>query len=166
MNVDPNGSFFEVIIGAALFAMGKVFVEKTKQDIEEIKAIETSSDRVVVSEGNVHIKDSHNVKTPWGKYAYAFYLNHIKKETKDVIKGSTLGAYIEWEAHNVACLFGAGEAAKSVDIGATIFHDGFSHNMFDNSIEGLLSAGMRFAYKRVFRYIALFDYIVFLKDVL
>ena len=66
------------------------------------------------------------------RYGYSFYLNHINSDTRNVIKGSTFGVSFEWEAHNLAALFGiGGESGKHLDVGATIFSDLNSHPLKD-----------------------------------
>ena len=71
---------------------------------------------------NVSINKSHYILTPLIQWAYAFYLNHINKKTKDVIKGTTLAVQYEWFVHNVAYYLGINQTrADPVEIGASIY---------------------------------------------
>lgn len=99
------------------------------------------------TDDNVHIENSYKIVTPWIRYGYSFYLNHINSDTKNVIKGSSLGVSFEWESHNLAALFGfGGEAAENLDVGATIFSDLKIHPLRDEngklSKTGIASVGM------------------------
>ena len=100
------------------------------------------------SQNNVKIENSYRLITPWGQYGYAFYLNHFRDDTKDVLKGSTLGIQFEWAVHNLAnlglSLIGQesmAESARSVDIGGTIWHDNHPEG-----IESVMSLGMKVLY--------------------
>ena len=74
------------------------------------------------------------------KLGYAIYLNYFREDTKDVIKGTSIGMQYEWMCHNIAFyglsfaqLFGANvEAekgqAQDVNVGATIFAD--NHDVY------------------------------------
>ena len=56
------------------------------------------------------------------QWIYSFYLNHINKDTKDIIRGSTIGVQYEWLVHNIAYFLGIMPSrADPVEIGKTIY---------------------------------------------
>jgi hypothetical protein len=70
--------------GAAVAATTNDIYQLVRNDSEEkIKTFATVD--------NVHVENSYKIVTPWMRYGYSFYLNHINSDTRDVIKGSTLG---------------------------------------------------------------------------
>ena len=80
--------------------------------------------------GNVNIEDSYKIVTPWVQFGYSFYLNHINKKTRNVIKGTTFGVQFELMAHNISFYYGKifrkkdiVKKSRSADIGSTIFDD-------------------------------------------
>ena len=48
---------------------------------------------VEVTEGNVQIINSYKIVTPWVRYGYCISLNYFNEDTKDIIKGSSIGMY-------------------------------------------------------------------------
>jgi len=132
--VDPEGTFG---LFAFLFSLAVAAVVATVTDI----VLLTNDVETTVSNGNVNIKNSHRIITPWVQYGYSFYLNHFYPETKDVIKGTSLGVQVEWMCHNAAYValsvvnwFGIEEflgmnvdeslkKTAHVDIGVTIYDD-------------------------------------------
>ncbi len=133
MNVDPNGCFFLALIGFVVV----IAVALTVNDIEQIDNGEVTA--TVSDDGeSVIINNSYKIVTPWVQYAYSYYLNHINPETKDVIKGSTIGVQYEWMLHNAAYYVGIErDHTQSVDVGASIFSD--THG-------GLMGNGMKISY--------------------
>ena len=145
-NYDPTGHLaISTIIG---IVVGVVALLATANDIYQI----IDNIEVSVSEKNeVHIQDSYKILTPWVRYCYSFYLNHINPNTKDVIKGSTAGVQFEWELHNYAAWLGIkGESTRDLDVGKSIFADGNSHLIRDEegnlTLEGVMSVAMRLMY--------------------
>ena len=146
MNVDPTGTFFEWIV---LGIIAVVAIVATVNDIIQIVNSTESGVLTTVENNNVHINNSHKILTPWVQFGYSFYLNHIKDDTKDIIKGSSVGVQFEWELHNIA-YYGLDvvdtiidsfdihvseldkykNQATSVDIGPTIYHDNHSFSVF------------------------------------
>ena len=119
----------------------------------------------VSGDNNVHIENSYKLLTPWMIYGYSFYLNHINPDTKDIIKGNTIGVQFEWELHNVAAHLGiGGNSAKHLDVGISIFADGKTHPLRDEygkiTDEGVMSLAMRALY------ILLFGPIVWIWDLI
>ena len=101
------------------------------------------------TENGVKIKNSYKIITPWGRWLYSFYLNHINPKTKDIIQGSTSGMEFEIHMHNLAYWFGIErDKTKDTDLGKTIFND--SHAFYDEngnvSPEGLMSIVMKCLY--------------------
>ena len=87
-------------------------------------------DKEGINETNVHIKNSHKIHTPWVRLAYAYYLNHINSDTKDVFRGSSFGIEFEWFCHNSAYIYYSfkgdkmkANAAAEADIGPYIYCD-------------------------------------------
>ena len=116
-NEDPEGT--SAILTAILSVVAVAVVAATAHDIANLNKLEPKAD------GNtVTIGESHRIVTPWVQFGYSFYLNHINKETKDVIKGSTTGVQFEWLCHNVAYYVGYNQSAASpVSVGTSIFSD-------------------------------------------
>ena len=120
--------------------MAVVAIAATANDIYQIasgnvQATTTSSTEQGDTTDNVRINDSYKILTPWVQGGYSFYLNHINKDTKNVIDGTTAGMSHEWMLHNIAYA-GASilglekykKPAQSVDLGKTLFGD--DHNNF------------------------------------
>ena len=137
MYYDPSGHFvvslfigLGYIISAA--ALGTA-IAGTIHDISTLQKIDEKLEGYgVVPEGNnVKINGSSKVLTPWMQFAYSFYLNHIKSDTRDIIKGSTFGVQFEWLLHNIYYLFNGNIDAKDVDVGPTIFADNHKDNISD-----------------------------------
>ena len=62
---------------------------------------------------------------------YSAYVNYINPETRDIVKGTSLGMEFEWMLHNIAYTFSFGKftRAKDLDVEASIFsddHEGYS----------------------------------------
>ena len=142
---DPSGHIAISAIFAIIIGVGSLAA--TANDIYQIKKnVDVDIDKT--NSENVHIKESYKLLTPWTRFGYSLYLNHINPNTKDVIKGSTAGVQFEWELHNYAAWLGiGGESAKHLDIGKTIFADGKYHPLknIDGSISstGVMSIAMR-----------------------
>jgi len=155
MGYDPNGTFawlFVVIVAIALVATVHDVVVLTESDNEnsvkaEVKEYENGS--------GVQVANSRRILTPWVQWGYAFYLNHIDENTKDIIQGSTDGVQVEWMLHNIAyygCSFwqfitGANctdiiDSAASVDVGKTIFADNHDWSL-GMKIPYLITGGVR-----------------------
>ena len=133
MYTDSTGeSLLEIIAVGVLLAL----------TISDIVMIASSKTKAEVKNGEVEIKGSHLVNTPWVQWGYSFYLNHISSGTKDIIQGTTAGVQGEWAAHNIgyylfsigkmgADLFGCDNstmvrymgAASPANIGATVFNN-------------------------------------------
>ena len=133
MYTDQTGdSILGVIAGVVLLAL----------TISDIVMIASSETKAEVKNGEVEIKGSHLVNTPWVQWGYSFYLNHIRSDTKDIIQGTTAGVQGEWAAHNIgyylfsigkmgADLFGCDNstmvrymgAASPANIGGTVFNN-------------------------------------------
>lgn len=136
MRADPTGHFvISSIVGYALIELAVcIAIDCTVSDIMNISQLE-----ITATSSNVHIENSHLIKTPWVQFGYSVYLNHFNESTKDVIQGSSAGVSFEWLVHNIAGYLGiGGESAKHVDVGPTIFSDSQSHPLF--SAEGELQA--------------------------
>ena len=134
MFTDETG---ESVVGG-LIAIGLIFV--TVLDIVWI-----ASDVVKVEpteNGTIAIENSQSIVTPWVQWGYSFYLNHIRSDTKNIIKGTTSGVQGEWAAHNLAYyvlslakkgadIFGINNsdivaylgAASPANIGATVYNN-------------------------------------------
>lgn len=148
MNVDPSG---QSVVGA-IFTIVTVVASLAAlaNDIYQIASKKVYVDLKNTNSENVAIKNSYKIITGLARFVYAFYLNHINKDTKDIIKGSTAGVMCEWELHNYAAWLGfGGDSARDLDIGSTIFSDGESHPLIDKgeiSTAGIMSIGMRVWY--------------------
>ncbi len=132
------------------FVVGSASVSTTN-DICMIKEKQVYVDKGKTNSENVHIENSYKIITPWVMYGYSFYLNHINPDSKDVIQGSTVGVYYEWQLHNFAAWLGiGGDSAKDLDVGKSIFTDGQSHPLIDDNgeitLEGVMSLFMRGTY--------------------
>ena len=131
------------------FLVSALIAFLTAKDISKIAIGDVEVNNKSTNSTNVQVKNSYQISTPWVQYAYAFYLNHINKSTKEVIKGSTSGVVFEWGLHNVAYLLGF-EKGKDLDVGATIFSDNNAHPILDQkgnvSLNGLMSVGMTIMY--------------------
>ena len=148
MYADPSGqsvigAIFAIIVAiASLAAVANDIYQIVRKDGEGVYA--------EVKDGNVHINNSYKILTGIVRFGYAFYLNYINKDTKDVIQGSTAGVMCEWELHNYAAWLGfGGDSARDLDIGSTIFSDGKSHPLIvdgEMTWEGVMSIGMRVWY--------------------
>jgi len=142
MCVDKSGDFFEwIVLGIVVGCL----VGATVSDVKHISEGDVSVETTINESGEegVRVNDSYKIKTPWVQFGYSFWLNHINKDTKDIIAGTTTGVQYEWAVHNVAYVFYSVlkndqkvEDAKSVDVGRTIFAD--SH--------GKMSDLMQFSY--------------------
>ena len=117
MNYDEAGhEAFLVLIGIAL-AIAFIVVP-TIRDIGNFDKL-----NIVLTNEGVRIENSNLIKTPWVQWFYSFYLNHINKETKNIIRGSTRGLQFEWMLHNIAFdVFGL-ENGEHLDTQKTIFTD-------------------------------------------
>ena len=141
MAIDPNGDFW-----LGLFIVTGLLL--TAHDIYVLANNSSSGVQATVKNNNagtaeVEIENGYKVITPWVQWGYSFYLNHIRSDTKDVLKGTTTGVQREWMAHNlgyyalnVVDFFGIKEftifgkdynvealkkGAQPVNIGATVF---------------------------------------------
>ena len=130
MYTDSNGEFIGWIIAAII----AVAVAATVNDIYQI----INNVKVESAQNTITIKNSYRLLTPWMQYGYSIYLNYFNKDTRDIIKGTSIGMQFEWELHNIA-FYGFSIAkiigfdnnsisdginsAKEVDIGKTIFAD-------------------------------------------
>ena len=146
---DPTGHIGILTIIGIILGIGALAA--TANDIYQITRDDGEGLKVSASSNNVHIKNSYKILTPWMRYIYSFYLNHINPNTKDVIQGSSFGVYYEWELHNYAAWLGfGGDSAKHLDVGKSIFSDGESHPLIDNegdiSLIGVMSLIMRILY--------------------
>ena len=132
-NNDHSGCFYEIAFAVFLI----VSVAATVNDIYQIAS--KNIEATVTNNGtNINVKDSYKVLTPWGQWVYSFYLNHLNPETKDVIKGSSIGVQYEWMLHNIAYDVGINrKSSRSVDVGYSIFSD--SHG-------GIMGNGMKISY--------------------
>ena len=109
---DGHSAWLFVAIIAAIY---------TVRDILNWSKINAVGDK---DSGIVTIHGSHNLITPWMQWIYSFYLNHINKETRDIIKGSTIGVQYEWFDHNFAYYLGIKQLrADPVEIGKTIYNN-------------------------------------------
>ena len=125
MNVDSDGHF--CIAGLIGIIIGCAAIAATVNDIYQIVSghvyANAPTDEVIIN-------NSYKILTPWMRFGYSFYLNHINSETRDIIAGSTLGVSFEWMLHNLAYIWysvkGDNEKitqAQTVNIGKTIFAD-------------------------------------------
>ncbi len=126
MNIDPDGCF--ILSTICFFIVCMVVIDTTANDIRKIVNEEVTA--TVSDDGeSVIINNSYKIVTPWVQFGYSFYLNHINPETKDVIKGSSIGVQYEWFLHNAAYYVGIERAhTQSVDVGASIFSDSHKGN--------------------------------------
>ncbi len=109
---DGHSAWLFVAIIAAIY---------TVRDILNWSKINAVGDK---DSGIVTIHGSHNLITPWMQWIYSFYLNHINRETRDIIKGSTIGVQYEWFVHNFAYYIGFKQLrADPVEIGKTIYNN-------------------------------------------
>ncbi|MBQ9736644.1 MAG: hypothetical protein IJV96_07670 [Clostridia bacterium] len=97
MYSDPSGTIAVFTILAVV--LGVVAVAAIINDIYQIASGNTYG--TLSDQGDVAIKGSHKVLTPWVQGVYSFYLNYFNPETKDIIKGTTGGVQGEWMAHNI-----------------------------------------------------------------
>lgn len=116
---DPNGNSFVTF----LFATFIVFlVAATINDVYQIVSGNVHVNSENSNFENVQVSNSYKLLTPWMRYGYSIYLNYFNPDTKDVIKGSSIGVQFEWELHNYAAWLGiGGDSAKDLDVGTTIF---------------------------------------------
>lgn len=128
MYTDPDGTSFLLVAGIVL---GLAALAATIQDIVQIaNGNITSTVTTTAQGGNVQIKNSYKIITPWMQWGYSVYLNHFNSNTKDVIKGSSFGVQYEWMLHNAAYYLGIEqERTRDVDIGASIFSDSHKSTM-------------------------------------
>ena len=149
MYYDPTGHFgIWALIGIII---GVVALAATANDIYQIASGNVYVDMNKTNSENVHIENSYKILTPWMRYAYSFYLNHINEGTKNIIQGSSVGVQFEWELHNYAAWLGiGGDPAKHLDVGKSIFADGKTHPLRDEhgniTATGAMSLGMRIVY--------------------
>ena len=146
MYIDPTGHISILAIIGIIIA-----VAATINDIYQMARDDGEGVEVSHSNDTVKVKNSYKIITPWMRHGYAFYLNHINKDTKDIIQGSSAGVQFEWELHNYAAWLGiGGDSAKDLDIGKSIFTDGKHHPLLDQdgkvSKVGVMSLGMRILY--------------------
>ncbi len=151
------------LLGGLMGALVGALVDTT------VKEISLLTDGTVIGKpkgnGEVEIENSHLINTPWVQWGYSFYLNHIKSDTKDIIKGTTSGVQSEWAAHNLGYyglsalkvgvgLFGGNADwiveymgyANPANIGATVFDNPISdvskgliaYNIITNPIATLI----------------------------
>ena len=159
MFTDPSGHVIITILSwiAIAIAVGLTVndvYEISKVSINPIDDTDDGTLKVLSSDDSVKINNSDKIITPWARFGFSFYLNHICSYTKNVIKGTTGGVAAEWELHNYASWLGiGGDIVKDVDVGSTIFADGKHHPLRDSenqiSWSGVMSIGMR-AYYIVF----------------
>jgi len=148
-NYDPTGHLaISTIIG---IVVGVVALLATAHDIYALVSKDVNIDKDYTNSNNVRIHNSYKILTPWVRYCYSFYLNHINPNTKDVIQGSTAVVQFEWELHNYAAWLGIkGESTRNLDVGKSIFADGNSHLIRDEegnlTLEGVMSVAMRLMY--------------------
>lgn len=117
MSYDETGhEAFLALIGIALAVV--FIVVPTIRDIGNFDKL-----NIVSTNEGVRIENSNLIKTPWTQWIYSFYLNHINKKTKNIIRGSTRGLQFEWMLHNIAFdVFGL-ENGEHLDTQKTIFTD-------------------------------------------
>ena len=143
---DPTGHFIIAIPALIKVVIGIVAVAATINDIYQIASGNVSVDSTSsIEDGdfqdNVRISDSYKILTPWMQYGYNFYLNHINDDTKNIIDGTTIGVTHEWMLHNIAyagaSILGLDtyrDAARSVDVGKTLFDDDHG-NIIEHSMK-------------------------------
>ena len=156
---DPEGTF-----GLLSFIVAAVVVAAVAATVSDIVQIATGNvNAEVTSNKNVKINNSYRIITPWAQYGYAFYLNHINNETKDIIKGTSMGVQFEWMCHNAAYYMGIKrEQTKSLDVGETIFSDArsrLSSNSSKIDSDVLASIAMDIAYFSFLGFHAIFDFL-------
>ncbi|MBP5551260.1 MAG: RHS repeat-associated core domain-containing protein [Bacilli bacterium] len=136
MNVDPDGTWIWIVI------LASIAIAATAHDMYQIfRSDEDKKVSYSIQNGEVIIKNSREILTPWVKYIYSIYLNHINADTKDMIKGTSMGMEFEWWVHNAAYYIGSGlkllgvkklfgldideplVSAESVNIGKSIYAD-------------------------------------------
>ena len=137
MYYDPSGHF---LMGIFAFISATYITLKPLIDTAIIAkaAIDTINDERHIKGGDVYvdqentpnqITNSYLIRTPWKKIEFLFKYKYGNKNSP--IKGTILGAWFEWECHNITyeamTLFGySGEektSAASVDFDETIFND-------------------------------------------
>ena len=148
---DPTGHIAISTIIGIILGIGALVA--TANDIYQIASGDVYVDMNKTNSDNVHIENSYKILTPWMRYGYSFYLNHLNPNTKDVIQGSTAGVQFEWELHNYAAWLGiGGDSAKHLDVGKSIFADGKTHPLRDEhgniTATGVMSSVMRIVYIR------------------
>ncbi|MBP5551177.1 MAG: RHS repeat-associated core domain-containing protein [Bacilli bacterium] len=149
---DPEGTFdwgkfwtIVMYIGAVLadpIATMIGAVASTTSDIIAMGNINEEDD-IIVKDGNVTLKDSSKIHTPWIKYGYSIYLNYFKEKTRDIIDGSSIGVEFEWLCHNIAYALTKNPRFKDLDVGHTIYNDIIGRTEID---EIVCSAGMQLLY--------------------
>lgn len=120
MYTDPNGEIAGWLVG--LIIAGIILT------VSDIYNVVENVDYTISGDGqSVSIKNSQTIVTPWVRWGYSFYLNHINSDTKKIIKGSSVGVEYEWLLHNVAYWLGVSRSqASPVDVGISIFSDNHS----------------------------------------
>ena len=118
-NYDPDGhlGLFIFLTLGYWISLGAVV---TIHDLVSLSKLEITPNQ---NDGNVEIKNSYLIFTPWMQYFFAFSLNHFDNKTKSIIQGSTFGVQFEWFLHNVYYCFTHASNAKDLDVGSTIFAD-------------------------------------------
>lgn len=131
-NSDPEGTIDWGRIWSIVMYVGALLadpivtmvgaVASTTSDIIAIGNIDEEGD-IKVEGGNVTLKDSSKIHTPWMKYGYSIYLNYFNEKTKDIINGSSIGVEFEWFCHNVAYALTKKTRFNDLDVGHTIYDD-------------------------------------------
>jgi RHS repeat-associated protein len=144
MNVDPIGESFLAILAWGIIA---VTVAATVNDIYQVASGNVPVERIVddvdgEKKESVKIKDSYKLLTPMARLYYSAYVNHINPDTRNVVKGTSLGLEFEWMVHNTAYFlsFGTFERAGDLDAEASIFSDD----------HGFYSIAMKMAYMSLY----------------
>lgn len=152
MYYDPSGHGFFAFMASLVIAAA---ITLSIIDAENYKKIEVKVDK---KKGDVEIRNSYMIITPWMQFFYSVYLNHFREDTKNIIKGSSFGVQFEWLAHNTAYFFTGDETMRDANIGATIFSD-------PSEVHGLKSEIMKVSYNIVCELLlcswnAVFDHII------
>ena len=167
-SIDPGGHFalsFALVLKVVLIVAAGMATAATVHDIVQIgrETVDVPEENISSKDkgdktDDVKINNSYRIFTPWVQYGYCFWLNHINKNTKDVIDGTSIGMTFEWSLHNVAyvgsSLIGdqaTADSAKDVNLGKTIFSD--NHG-------GFIEYGMKHAYMFLYPFGAMYDYYI------
>ena len=116
--------------GGAIIVHDIYQLSESKGQTTEAEAGDNLGYSVDSQKGTIQIHNSHKIWSPVTQSLYSLYLNHFNKDTKDQIKGTTVGVTSEWIVHNlgyqvssIVPIPGMRERSEHLNLGCTVYNN-------------------------------------------